>query len=190
MSFFLCISLLDITIGVCMEKEISETYYFDPTVFNENGKSNHNGISFRMLIKEFERNFHGRHATEYALNLYGNSQAMNLLARSSGAAPFLIYGMELTQGKSFDAEKDPYVNHEMDTYSRNIYVYGIDSAYMTEFDENGYPIIDDENGIYPLTLLIDSSMRNGVLRLAAPTIDDDGEETEEVIIDVPKYEYA
>ena len=81
-----------------MEKEISETYYFDPTVFNENGKSNHNGISFRMLIKEFERDFHGRHATEYALNLYGNSQTMNLLARSSGAAPFLIYGMELTQG--------------------------------------------------------------------------------------------
>ena len=115
---------------------------------------------------------------------------MNLLARSCGAAPFLIYGMELTQGKSFDAEKDPYVNHEMDTYSQNIYVYGIDSAYMTEFDENGYPIIDDENGIYPLTLLIDSSMRDGVLRLAAPTIDDDGEETEEVIIDVPKYEYA
>jgi hypothetical protein len=33
-------------------------------------------------------------------------------------------------------------------------------------------------------------MRDGVLRLAAPTIDDDGEETEEVIIDVPKYEYA
>lgn len=173
-----------------MVKEISETYYFDPTVFNENGKTNHDGISFRMLVKEFERDFHGRHTTEYALNLYGNSQTMNLLARSCGAAPFLIYGMELTQGKSFDAEKDPYVNHEMDTYSQNTYVYGIDSAYMTEFDEYGYPIIDEENGIYPLTLLIDSSMRDGVLRLAAPTIDDDGEETEEVIIDVPKYEYA
>ena len=89
-----------------MEKEISETYYFDPTVFNENGRSNHDGISFRMLIKEFERDFHGRHTTEYALNLYGNSQTMNLLARSCGAAPFLIYGMELTQGKSFDAEKN------------------------------------------------------------------------------------
>ena len=35
---------------------------------------------------------------------------MNLLARSCDAAPFMIYGMELTQGKSFDAEKDPYIN--------------------------------------------------------------------------------
>ena len=173
-----------------MNKEISEIYYYTPSDFNQDGRRNLDGKTFRDYIKECEIGFHSRHSTEYAYNLYANSQTMALLARSNNAAPFIIYGMELTQGISFDPIEDPYVNHEMDTYSRNIYVYGIDSAYMTEFDEYGYPIIDEENGIYPLTLLIDSSMRDGVLRLAAPTIDDDGEETEEVIIDVPKYEYA
>ena len=43
--------------------------------------------------------------------------------------------MDLTQGTSFDAERDPYINHEMDKHSKSIYVYGIDSAFMTEFDK-------------------------------------------------------
>ena len=172
-----------------MEKEISEKYYFNSADFNEKGRNIHDGISFREMIKEFERDFHSRHSTEYAMNLYGNSQTMNLLARSCNAAPFLIYGMELTQGESFDAEKDPYINHEMDTYSQNIYVYGIDSAYMKEFDEYGYPIIDEDADIYPLTLLIDGTMKDNEVRLAVPTIDD-GDETENFTIDVPKYEYA
>ncbi len=173
-----------------MEKEISEIYSFNPDIFDKSGRRLSDGLSFRNLVKEFERDFHRIHSMEYALNLYGNSQTMNLLARSCDAAPFMTYGMELTQGKSFDAEKDPYINHEMDTYSHNIYVYAIDSAYMTEFDEFWYPIIEEDSDIYPLTLLMDSSMGNGVVRLAVPTIDDDGEEPEEVIIDVPIFEYA
>ena len=115
---------------------------------------------------------------------------MNLLARSCDAAPFLLYGMELTEGKAFDAEKDPYRNHQMDQHSQHIYVYGIDSAYMTEFEENGYPILDDDKDIYPLTLLIDDTMREDEVRLAVPTMDDDGDETENVTINVPQFEYA
>ena len=114
---------------------------------------------------------------------------MALLAKSNDAAPFLLYGMDLTQGKSFDAIQDPYANHEMEQYSNKIYVYGIDSAFMTEFDEYGYPIIEENSDILPLTLLVDNTMRDGELRLAVPTLDD-GDETENVTIDVPKFEYA
>ena len=83
---------------------------FNPDIFDKSGRRLSDGLSFRNLVKEFERDFHRIHSMEYALNLYGNSQTMNLLARSCDAAPFMIYGMELTQGKSFDAEKDPYIN--------------------------------------------------------------------------------
>lgn len=54
---------------------------------------------------------------------------------------------------------------------------------------DGHIAIDEEKGIYPLTLLIDNSMRNGIIRLATPTSDDEGEE-EHVVIDSPKFEYA
>ena len=155
-----------------MEKEISETYFFNPEDFNENGRRTSDGVTFRNLIKDYERDFHNRHTTEYALNLYGNSQTMRLLEKSCDAAPFLTYGMDLTQGESFDAERDPYINHQMDSHSQYFFVYGIDSAFMTEFDENGYPIINEDSDIYPLTLLIDSAMGNGVVRLAVPTIDE------------------
>ena len=60
---------------------------------------------------------------------------------------------------------------------------------MTEFDEYGYPVLDDNSDIFPLTLLVDNTMRNGELRLAVPTMDD-GDETEDVTIDVPQFEYA
>ena len=93
-----------------MEKEISEIYSFNPDDFDKSGRRVSDGLSFRNLVKEFERDLHHIHSMEYALKLYGNSQTMNLLARSCDAAPFMIYGMELTQGKSFDAEKDPYIN--------------------------------------------------------------------------------
>ena len=172
-----------------MEREISETYYYTPADFDENGRRKSDGMTFRDLIKDFERDFHSRHSTEYALNLYANSQTMNLLARSCDAAPFLLYGMELTEGKSFDAEKDPYFNHEMDQFSKKIYVYGIDSAFMTEFDEHGYPVLDEDNEIFPLTLLVDDTMRDGDLRLSVPTVDN-GDEAENVPIDVPHFEYA
>ena len=127
--------------------------------------------------------------TEYAQNLYSNSQTMDLLAKSKDAAPFLLYGMDLTQGNSFDPIKDPFVNHEMDKHSEKVYVYGIDSAFMTEFDEYGYPILDEDSDIFPLTLLVDNTMRNGEVRLAVPTLDD-GDEEENVTIDVPLFEYA
>jgi len=171
------------------EKEITETYYFVPSDFNERGRRISDGVTFRDVVKDFERDFHERHSTEYALNLYANSLTMDLLARSNDAAPFLLYGMDLTQGESFDAVQDPFVNHEMEKYSPSIYVYGIDSAFMTEFDEYGYPILDENSDIYPLTLLVDDTMRDNEVRLAVPTMDD-GDETEDVIIDVPKFEYA
>ena len=172
-----------------MEKELYKTYYFDPADYDERGRRKSDGKSFRDVIKEFEFDFHDTYSTEYALNLYANSRTMALLAKSNDAAPFLVYGMDLTQGKSFDAVQDPYVNHEMEKYSPNIYVYGIDSAFMTEFDEYGYPVLDEDSDIYPLTLLVDNTMRDDEVRLAVPTMDD-GDETEDVIIDVPKFEYA
>lgn len=169
-----------------MEKEIIETYYFNPADYNDNGRRISDGMTLRDVIKGFERDFHKVHSTEYALNLYANSQTMALLAKSCDAAPFLLYGMDLTQGHAFDAEKDPYINHEMDKHSSYIYVYGIDSAFMTEFDENGYPVLDEESDIYPLTLLINDEMRDGTVRLAVPTSDDE-EDTEPITIDSPKY---
>lgn len=60
--------------------------------------------------------------------------------------------MDLTQGGAFDAEQDPQINHAMEEYSRHIFVYGIDSAYMERPD--GSVVIDEEAGIFPLTLLI------------------------------------
>ena len=173
-----------------IEKEISETYYFDSSCFDSNGRRLDDGMSFRDLVKSYERDFHNIHSTEYALNLYANSNTMSLLAKSCNAAPFLVYGMDLTQGRSFDAEKDPYINHQMDKYSDNIYVYGIDSAFMTDFDENGYPIINEDSEIYPLTLLVDDNMRDGSIRLAVPTTDDDGDELDPVTIDVTQFEFA
>ena len=172
-----------------MEKELSKKYYYYPSDFDTLGRRKSDGMTFRGVIKEFEYDFHETYSTEYALNLYANSLTMALLAKSNDAAPFLIYGMDLTQGKSFDAIQDPYVNHEMEKYSPNIYVYGIDSAFMTEFDEYGYPVLNEDSRIFPLTLLVDNTMRDDEVRLAVPTIDD-GDETEDVIIDVPKYEYA
>lgn len=172
-----------------MEKEISETYYFNPDSYDERGRRLNDGITLRDVIKGFERNFHKVHSTQFATNLYANLQTMALLAKSCDAAPFLSYGMELTQGRAFDAEMDPYANHEMDRFSKYIYVYGIDSAFMTEFDEYGYPVIAEDSDIYPLTLLIDKEMRDGTIRLAVPTLDD-GDDTEIVTIDSPKYVYA
>ena len=172
-----------------MEREIIETYHFNPSDFDERGHRYKDGLSFRELVCGFERDFHSTHSSEYALNFYGNSNTMLLLQRSCNAAPFMMYGMDLTQGNSFDAEQDPYINHEMDKHSKNIYVYGIDSAFMTEYDEHGYPIFGEESDIYPLTLLIDNSLRDGEVRLAVPTLDD-GDDEVIVPVDVPQFEYA
>lgn len=168
-----------------MEQEILETYTFNSEDYR-NGVRKADGKTFRDVVKEFEYDFHNRHSSEYALNLYANSATMHLLEKSCDAAPFLSYGMDLTQGDSFDAVQDPFVNHAIEKYSQNIIVYGIDSAYMETLDGNA--AIGEEKGIYPLTLLIDNSMRDGTLRLATPTSDDEREEN--VIIDSPKFEYA
>ncbi len=56
-----------------MEKEISEIYSFNPDDFDKSGRRVSDGLSFRNLVKEFERDFHHIHSMEYALNLYGNS---------------------------------------------------------------------------------------------------------------------
>lgn len=169
-----------------MEQEITENYTFNPDDYHD-GQRKVDGKTFREVVKEFERDFHRRHRDAYALNLYTNSATMHLLEKSCGAASFLSYGMDLTQGHAFDAEKDPWINHAIEEYSRHVTVYGIDSAYMKTPD--GDIAIDEEAGIFPLTLLIDNSMCNGTLRLATPTTDDDGEE-ENVVIDLPKFEYA
>ena len=173
-----------------IEKEISETYYFSPSNYNERGRRKTDDLTFRDVIKEYERDFHECHSTEYALNLYANSQTMILLAKSCDAAPFLVYGMDLTQGRSFDAEKDPFANRQMEKYSERIFVYGIDSAFMTEFDEQGYPKIDEDDNIYPQTLLIDDTMRDGTIRLAVPTLDDFDDEMPPITIDITKFVHA
>ena len=172
-----------------MEKELCKIFYFNPVDYDNRGRRKSDGKTFRDVVKEFEYDFHDTYSTEYALNLYANSLTMALLAKSKDAAPFLIYGMDLTQGKSFDAIQDPYVNHEMEKHSANIYVYGIDSAFMTEFDEYGCPVLNEDSDIFPLTLLVDDTMRDNEVRLAVPTTDD-GDETEDVTINVPKFEYA
>ena len=56
-----------------------------PSDFNERGRRISDGVTFRDVVKDFERDFHERHSTEYALNLYANSLAMDLLARSNDA---------------------------------------------------------------------------------------------------------
>ena len=171
-----------------MEFELSEIYRFDPSEYNENGRRETDGERFRDAVKEFEYDFHRIHSADYALNLYANSRTMRLLSKSCDAAPFLVYGMELTQGDSFDAALDPTNNHRMESYGKNIYVYGIDSAFMTDFDEHGYPLLDEEKTIYPLTLLVNNEMRDGEVRLSVPSLDGDNEEIETV--NVPQLELA
>jgi hypothetical protein len=82
-----------------MEKELSKKYYYNPSDFNIFGRRKSDDVTFRNVIKEFEYDFHETYSTEYALNLYANSRTMALLAESNDAAPFLVYGMDLTQGK-------------------------------------------------------------------------------------------
>lgn len=171
-----------------MEFEISETYCFDPSEYKANGRRSKDGMRFRDVVKEFEIDFHRLHSTEYALNLYANSRTMRLLSKSCDAAPFLIYGMELTQGDSFDALLDPTNNHKMESFCKSVFVYAIDSAFLTQFDENGYPILDEEKAIYPLTLLVNNEMKDGEIRLSVPSMDGDTEEIETV--NVPQLELA
>ena len=171
-----------------MDKELSERYYFNPADYDENGRRLADGKTFRDVVKDFERSFHKVHTTDYALNMYANSQTMRILALSNNAEPFMIYGMDLHLGHVFDPEGDPFINKSIDEYSENVLVYGIDSAYMTDFDEYGNPILTEDSEVFPLTLLVDNTMRDGELRLSTPTID--GDESGPVTNDVPQKEYV
>lgn len=51
-------------------------------------------------------------------------------------------------------------------------------------------VLDEDSDIYPLTLLVDNNMRDGTIRLAVPSMDDDDDELEPVTIDVPQLEYV
>lgn len=104
-----------------MELEITETYVFNPDDYYC-GLRKKDGKSFRDVVKEFEYDFHKRHSCEYALNLYANSATMHILACSCGAASFLSYGMDLTQGNDFDAVLDPFVNQEIERYSQYVFM--------------------------------------------------------------------
>ena len=122
-----------------MEKEIIETYYFNPADFDERGRKYEDGMSFRDVVKEYEREFHNCHSTEYALNLYANYCTMALFAKSNDAAPFLIYGMELTRGKSFDAifvGSDWKGSSNWDNFQKKLSKMGIDVVF-TDRPENG-----------------------------------------------------
>lgn len=172
-----------------MEKKIYETFTFKPSDFDGNGYRVSDGMSFRDVLKTFEYDFHNKHTNKYALNMYANSKTMRLLAISCKAAPFLIYGMDLTHGNAFHPIDDPNINHEIDKYSKYMTVYGIDSAYMQDYDANGYPLFDEDSDIIPLTLLTDNTLSDGELRLSS-YIDEDGDIKENVVITSPKFEYA
>ena len=172
-----------------MEKEIFEIYTFNPDCFDQNGKDNQ-GKTFREWVKDFERDFHEQHGNYYALNLYTNYSTMEILQKSCGAAPFLSYGMDLTVGNVFDPIKDPYHNYEMAKYNASIVVYAIDSAFMNPNSKEWG--MDEEKGIYPLTLLIDNKIPFCTLRLSAPYWDDsdDGDITEDLPIETLNLSYV
>jgi len=162
--------------------EIKETYYFSPRDFDINGKRVSDGTPFREILKEFEYDFHSRHSNHYALYLFANGNTMLLLSHSCNARKDMIYGMDL-----IDDDFDPDTNHIMEEVGipKYITVYGIDSAFMT-LDKDGIPEIDEEKKIYPLTLLVDSKLKDGVLQLKYLDDDDDEEDlvTEPVDVEV------
>jgi hypothetical protein len=165
--------------------EIKETYNFSPKDFDINGKRISDGKPFRELLKEFEFDFHTRHPNYYALYLFANHQTMLILSRSRNAKSNMIYGMDLIEG-----DFDPTTNHFIEKASnkKNIIVYGIDSAFMQP-DENGISRIDEEKMIYPLTLLIDNKMKDGVLQLKYLDDDDTNDEDCNIPINVDESSF-
>jgi len=84
-----------------MQKELSETFYYVPSDFDEHGVRKDDGLTFRAFVAECERKFHELHSTEYAWMFYANSRTMSLLAMSKEADKHLIYGMDLYKGRYF-----------------------------------------------------------------------------------------
>jgi hypothetical protein len=171
-----------------MEHEVYEIYTFMANRYNERGRHIESGLSFREWIKECERDFHEQHLSMYALNFYGNSATMRLLQRSCDANSCLLYGMDLYHGNCFDPVCDPNINQKIDKNSQYITVYGIDSAFMP-INDIGVREIDEDKGIWPLTLLIDNDMRDGEIRLSCPDNDDDEGDEAKVPV-TPKYVYV
>jgi len=152
--------------------EIKESYYFSPQDFDINGKRISDGVPFREVLRTFECDFHTLHPNYYALYLFANRSTMLLLSKSCNAKSNMIYGMEL-----IDSDFDPNTNHQIEEASnkKNIVVYCIDSAYMLP-DKKGLPkLFDEKTEIYPLTLLIDSELKDGVLHLEYLDGDDDND---------------
>jgi hypothetical protein len=139
--------------------EIKEIYHFAPDDFDANGR-NSADKTFREVVKDFERDFHQRHPSHFGVFLFANGAGMLLLQYSCGAQSNVSYGMDLIEG-----EFDPKTNLKIGKHSKYITVYGIDSAYS----EAAYVEKDGEDeykgGAYPLTLLIDDKLRDGVLYL-------------------------
>ena len=151
--------------------EIKVTYHFSPQDFDIKGNRISDSMPFRNILRGFEYDFHAHHSDYYALYLFANTQTMLLLAHSCNANKNMIYGMDLIEG-----DFEPNTNHRVEEASnkKNIIVYGIDSAFMLP-DENGIPRIDEEKIIYPLTLLIDNKMKDGVLHLKYLDDTEDGD---------------
>jgi hypothetical protein len=161
--------------------ELKETYRFSNADFSFNGRRESDGLTFREVVKGYERDFHTRHPKHYALFLFANLRTMSLLQRSCDADSRLIYGMDLVDG-----EFDPTTNLNIEDAgvgSSKIVVYGIDSAYMP-LDKNGFPQIDGQKRINPLTLLIDAQLPDGVLQLKYADDSDDDDDMVSAPVDV------
>jgi hypothetical protein len=160
--------------------EITESYHFHPSDFNLQGRRMSDKETFRSVLKTWERDFHQSHSEYYAEYMYANRRTMLLLQHSCDADPRMLYGMD------YFGEFDPSISIKMEMAgmkndSETIVVYGIDSAYMSI---NGYVArFDEDKGNYPLTLLTDNELPDGVVKLMCPDDDDDDFEEELLPID-------
>lgn len=161
-----------------MENETIERYYFSLNDYDAQGRHKITGTTFRQFVDECERHFHSAHSTSYAVFFYANQHTMTLLQHSCDANPMFSYGMELYNGNEFDPVEDPNANANIDHYSSRIMVYGIDSAYM-EDNKDGIKVMNENKGIFPLTLLIDNTMEDNTIKLSCPnTNNGDSDEIE------------
>jgi len=155
---------------------MNKVYYFPPYDFDANGRRVSDGVPFREIVKEFERDFHLNHSHRYEHLLFANSRTMLLLSRSCDAKENLIYGSEVID----DYFIDPHTNHLIEEASTKEYivVYGIDSAFMP-VDKDGIALIDYDKKIFPLALLIDDNLSDGIIILIYKD-DDDSRDDERV----------
>ena len=141
---------------------MNKIYHFSHFDFDSNGRRVSDGVPFREIVKEFERDFHFNHSHRYEHLIFANSRTMLLLSHSCNAKENLIYGSEVID----DYFVDPHTNHLIEEAGTKEYivVYGIDSAFMP-FDKDGIARIDYDKKIFPLALLIDDKLSDGVIKL-------------------------